>query len=161
MGSASVAWHVRACLNDTAGEARPEASVTAMARLAKGRIVSRLGEPFQHFVRIRHRLVGVSGLPATAPLAVSSSAQAPVRVIATFIDAQAHPAAKVSAEKEAAFLLRVAREFTVPKFVVVRGSDAEVDNLGTFYDEQNVVAVGDDDIGLLVDAVRDALPEYA
>lgn len=152
--AASVIWQAEACMKSGVTREREPSAVRTMADQMLGRITTQLGSRTSLMLRRDHS-VRAAGERARAPLAVAPpQSRLPPRLIASFVDFQAAPQSITAAKHISLWLFRITNELTIPKYMVVKGSDEQVEHLGALYDPENVTAVPFDDGQQLIDDIR-------
>lgn len=161
LSTAPVVWRARDCVLNDERPATLEPSVILLARETKAGLIARCGDRYGPFIRLRATLTGTAGVSTRVPMVVSTATKAAPRLLAAFIDTTASPRSVTAAKKDASFVIDVARDFSIPKFLVVRGDADSIDQMAQFYDRSNVVVTEAQDLDLLAKGVRDALPQLS
>lgn len=142
--AAPVVWQALECAKP--GTTAPS-SVDVMARETKARVVDALGDRAKPYLHLRYDVLARDER-FPAPLAVASPAPRPhlPRLVASFIDTTAPKNAVTAAKRSASFMLDVVSDLTIPKYIVVRGDDREVDHFGDFFDPAGGTSVSSVDL---------------
>ena len=138
-----------------------EPSIKVLARDTRKELIRQCGGRYSSVLRLNRRMVGAAGIGARVPLSAATGRRSIPRLIAACIDTTAAKQSVTAAEGNASFVLDVARDFTIPKWVVVKGAQSVVDQMAEFYDRDNVGVVSFDDLEALARSLREAVPEYA
>jgi len=155
--AAPVLWYARDCLlDDEAGTdvLPPESPSKILAKQTRQRLVERVGRQAGLVIALDRKVFG-RGESVRAPLAIMAPAsKLPPLLVAAFVDTTASERSVTAAKKVATWTFEVVHEFTIPKYLVVRGEPAQVAHFESFYDNFNITAVpSDDGMQLEADAV--------
>lgn len=156
--SAPVVWDARECLlADGLAASAPESPTKQLARSTRDRLVARIGGQSRAVIHL-DRLVGARGEKVRAPLVLSAlSPLAEPRLVAAFVDMEASAPVITSAKRLATWTFEVLHELRIPKYLVVRGPEREVEHFASFYDHHEVTAVPFSDGQQLENDARDAV----
>lgn len=135
-----VLWHARRCLQDQSRSEPEPSAARELARATRTRLAARFGDRVASVLRLNSK-VKDRGEQAVAPLVMSADSRAQPRLLSTFVDYQAGAASITAAKKQTAWVYDVAKDLRVPKFIVVRGSNDDVEHVARFYDHLNVTAL--------------------
>ncbi|MEQ1698913.1 MAG: hypothetical protein ABMA25_02335 [Ilumatobacteraceae bacterium] len=163
LSAAPLMWRAHNCALEEDDRLVPvvEPSTKLLARQTKAELVRRCGSRYSSVLRLGRPLTGAAGIRTTLPLSVSVSHTAAPRLIAACIDTGASAQSVRAAQGHVSFVLDVSREYTVPKWLVVKGDEHAIDQMGEFYDRDNLVVVSFDDLDQLESSVREVMPQLA
>lgn len=146
--AAPVLWSARECLRDEEPETDvlpPESPSKVLAKQIRQRLIDRAGRHAAPFIALDRRVFG-RGESVLAPLAIMPPASKhPPLLVAAFVDTTASERSVTAAKKVATWTYEVVHEFTIPKYLVVRGGTVEIEHFGSFYDNFNIMAISSDD----------------
>lgn len=157
--SAPVLWQAEPCITGEEGKEREPSAVAVLADATRDRLVGELGSQWRGAIRRRHTVKG-HGETTKAPLAVASAPTRRPLVVASFIDFEAHAQSIISAKRTNSYLFTALRDWEIPKFIVAKGSDEQIEQLADFHDPQDVTAIafGDE---LLRREIEQAIPQLS
>jgi hypothetical protein len=146
--AAPMLWYARDCLlDDEAGTDAlpPESPSKILAKQTRQRLVERVGRQAAPLIALDRRVFG-RGESVRAPLAIMPPAsKSPPLLVAAFVDTTASDRSVTAAKKVATWTFEVVHEFTIPKYLVVRGGPSQVAHFESFYDNFNISSVPSDD----------------
>lgn len=154
---APVLWNARDCFGAEAVAVRAESPAHVLARETQQRLLANLPRQAGPLVQLDRRL-RMRGEAVRVALSIAPpNIKALPLLAASFIDMTASEQAASAAKRMATWTFEVLTELHIPKYLVVRGSEREVEHFAQFYDNLNVTAVASDDGMQLVEDARTAV----
>ena len=155
VGSVPIVWHSLACAAPRREQA--PSTVTLMAREAKGQLASAVprAEPFLSVETSVHGALD----NVKAPLQFRLGSRKLPRLVAGCVDFTAGPQGEAAAKKLTSYLWDTVQRLPLQRYVIVRGSAAQVEHVANLYDQREVTTIPSDNLRALKESVHELVNE--